>query len=440
MEVFESKPAEARSARDESGDVPGVPLRVILVGRTGLDARLRLDPDVELVRVRTRLEAIGELAEPAGARRNGAAERPVVIVGQDGDAGPAPGADADFVDALRRVNPCVRIVAAGADVEAGVGPCDAVVLPDAAADALRHAVHGVPPSPPDGPQSGAAPGAAETRSSSPDEAIIADLLHGRDPTGALLEELRRRVGPGAEFLPGDQPEHPDGVEVAVAGRTLGLLRCPGVAAHRLEPHAAWLGAWIALRDQHAQLREAAFTDPLTGACNRRFVDRFLAAAIEQARRERRTVTVLVFDVDGLKAFNDRFGHAAGDEILRETVRLMRSVTRPSDKVCRIGGDEFAVIFHEPEGPRTATSRPPTDVFQIAGRFQRAVCEARFPKLGAEAPGTLTISGGLASFPWDGRTPEELLNRADQLALESKRQGKNAIRYGPDSERLSDSPE
>jgi diguanylate cyclase (GGDEF)-like protein len=135
-------------------------------------------------------------------------------------------------------------------------------------------------------------------------------------------------------------------------------------------------------------------------------------------------------VDDLKTFNDRYGHAAGDLILKETVRLLQSVIRPSDRVCRIGGDEFAVVFHDPEGPRAAGSTPPKSVSDIALRFQREVAGKRFPKLGLEAPGTLTVSGGLSTYPWDGRSPDELLAAADERAMRSKREGKNVIRYGP----------
>jgi two-component system, cell cycle response regulator len=202
----------------------------------------------------------------------------------------------------------------------------------------------------------------------------------------------------------------------------------------LAPHAAWLGSWLALRDQHSHLREAAFTDSLTGAYNRRFFDHFLATAIEQAREERRSLTVLMFDIDDFKQYNDQFSHAAGDEILVEAVKLLRSVIRPSDKVCRIGGDEFVVIFHEPTGPRSPASKHPSDICQIAERFQKAIWGHKFPKLGREAPGPLTISGGLATYPWDGDTPERLLERADQLALQSKKQGKNCIALGPGAER------
>ena len=171
------------------------------------------------------------------------------------------------------------------------------------------------------------------------------------------------------------------------------------------------------------------TDPLTGAWNRRYFDRFLRVAMENARSNRRHVTVLLFDIDDFKRYNDEFGHDAGDEILVETVKLMRSVIRPSDRVCRIGGDEFAVIFHDPEGPRTEGSSNAVSVVELANRFRRQVHEHKFPKLGMHARGTLTISGGMASFPWDGATPAELLTRADMLARDSKRAGKNVITFG-----------
>jgi two-component system, cell cycle response regulator len=70
------------------------------------------------------------------------------------------------------------------------------------------------------------------------------------------------------------------------------------------------------------------------------------------------------------------------------------------------------------------------VCHIAERFQREVAAQRFPKLGREAPGPLTISGGLATYPWDGATAEALLARADELAMQSKRMGKNCIAFGP----------
>ena len=89
-----------------------------------------------------------------------------------------------------------------------------------------------------------------------------------------------------------------------------------------------------------------------------------------------------------------------------------------------------MIFWDKGEPRHLGSQHPNNVIGIAKRFQKAICEHKFPKLGEEAVGRLTVSGGLAGFPWDGRTPDELLARADANAMRSKQQGKNAICFGP----------
>jgi len=209
----------------------------------------------------------------------------------------------------------------------------------------------------------------------------------------------------------------------------------GPGASAIASLSAWLSAWVRLDAQHRELRHAAFTDALTGAWNRRYFERFMDAAIEQAREARRTVTLMVFDIDNFKQYNDAYGHGAGDEILSETVRLLSAVIRPTDRVCRVGGDEFAVIFYEPEGPRDATSSPPESIHDIAMRFQQQICSHKFPKLGEDAAGTLTISGGLATFPWDGHNAATLLERADQLSMASKRQGKNALTFGQGAEKV-----
>lgn len=214
-------------------------------------------------------------------------------------------------------------------------------------------------------------------------------------------------------------------------RTFGMLTSARTTARQLKPWADWLGYWLALDASFRRHRMFAYRDDLTGAWNRRYFKVFLSEAMQRARNLRLPVTVMVFDIDDFKQYNDRYSHEAGDEILIETVRLMQSVIRRTDRVCRIGGDEFAVIFADLEGPREAGSTHPETVNAIAKRFQKQVCTMRFAKLGREAPGPLTISGGLATFPWDGSSPEELLNLADQRALQSKRAGKNVITFGPD---------
>lgn len=232
--------------------------------------------------------------------------------------------------------------------------------------------------------------------------------------------------PEDDWIPDGRADAP----VSREGRIHGTLVSATIGVDDLERWAEWLSRWLDLEWTMANLAHQAETDELTQAGNRRAFDRVLHETIEQARQERRLVTLMVFDIDNFKTYNDKFGHEAGDEVLRETVQLLQSTIRRDDIVFRIGGDEFVVIFGDSEGPRGEGSSPPGSVEQIAHRFQAQVCGLRFPQLGVEAPGTLSISAGLATFPWDGHDAPTLLRHADRLALESKRAGKNLITFGP----------
>ncbi|MEL7473367.1 MAG: GGDEF domain-containing protein [Planctomycetota bacterium] len=469
----ERETAESEGQSVSSASEPQV-LRVILVGRTGLDGRLRLDPDIELVRAANAYDALGELADPIDAE---SPERAVVVVSRDAEPGAsAPGRDdastrlGEFIEGLRLIQPSVRVLRAA---KANQTPkevekmYDGLVEPDATARALADVLRPRPRTAATEPEAGKPPLPAPESSpmpslqSDPNVAPLVDVMIGAPGAGAAgderiidvvsrgeeirpvaLELIRQRTGASdvefaQDFLTGEGDPSAAASSALVAWRSLryGWLRSQHASKEDLAPHATWLGAWLYMGELHTELRLAAFTDMLTGAWNRRYFDRFLDAAVKQGRERRRNVTVLVFDIDDFKSYNDRYGHGSGDEILREAVRLMKSVTRPTDRVCRIGGDEFAVIFHEPEGPRETDSAHPESVHSIARRFQKQILEHNFPKLGDEAPGTLTISGGLATFPWDGRSPTELVERADELAMQGKRAGKNAIMFGPEAMRL-----
>lgn len=409
-------------------------VRVILVGKTGLDAALRRQDRIELLRAKGPLEAIGELAGSNGSEEP---RQTVVIVGTDADqsAERSLGSSADeLVDGLRLVDPHVRVLLMLSDPNTlpspgDVAAYDGFVTPLSPVEELLRVIRGGPAElehrGPSSPSSSDEPGPGDT-------AVVAMLLKGMDITPAAIPIIQQRVGGRpVQFIPPTEPAPEGAVRVWLPGtEPFGSLVAPDVDRATLESHAAWLAGWLRLQQQQTQLRRAAFTDPLTGAWNRRYFDRFLATAIEQARTSRLSLTLLLFDIDDFKRFNELYGHAAADEILVETVRLIQSVIRPTDRVCRIGGDEFAVIFYEPTGPRTPGSLPPTSVAQLAERFQKQICDQRFPKLGIDAPGGLTVSGGLATFPWDGATAEALVNRADELAREGKRLGKNVFRMGP----------
>lgn len=252
--------------------------------------------------------------------------------------------------------------------------------------------------------------------------------------GLLCEELAGAV------TEADVPAGHTSVQIRFRGERFGWLHAASPATTEdLLPWAGWAGRWLGLHRQTRQLRDLAMKDELTGVWNRRYFNRFLKRILERAAVDRQQVTLLVFDIDDFKSYNDLHGHAAGDAILAGAAQLMQSTVRSHDVVARIGGDEFAVLFWDPRGRREEGSSHPDDVLAIARRFQSAITDLRFPQLSAEAPGRLTISGGIAGFPWDGRTPAELMHKADLMALESKAQGKNAITLGAARPREPASP-
>jgi diguanylate cyclase (GGDEF)-like protein len=179
-------------------------------------------------------------------------------------------------------------------------------------------------------------------------------------------------------------------------------------------------------DQQTRWHNLAMIDEPTGLPNRRYLMQALDGLLRRASSERFRVTVLFFDLDGFKHFNDTYGHAAGDEVVRDTGQLFRKCCRKDDIVARYAGDEFVVVFWDAEEPRITGSKHPTDVLMVLRRFRKALESHQFGKLGPEAMGHITISGGLASYPWDANSAEELIEKADRAMLEAKRAGKNRI--------------
>lgn len=279
-----------------------------------------------------------------------------------------------------------------------------------------------------------APSQAESEMLLGDIDLVAQLLEDqKDIADVAMQILRQQSGINSAKLirQGKLPTDFIAKIVKHGNRTFGMLTADDqTPMEALEAWAFWLAHWLSLQTKMQGMWKLAMSDPLTGVWNRRYFDIYLRQLLRRAQSERFRVSLMVFDIDDFKQYNDKYGHAAGDEILIQTAQLMKKVMRPHDVIARIGGDEFAVIFWDAQGPRRPNSQHPTEVRHIAQRFQQAIVTHSFSKLHNEAPGTLTISGGIAGYPWDGSTAEELLDKADQMALQSKRNGKNALIFGP----------
>jgi len=198
------------------------------------------------------------------------------------------------------------------------------------------------------------------------------------------------------------------------------------SAARLGDYARLVETVLAQVREREHWQTLAWHDDLTGLHNRRYFEARLDQLIGGALDERQRVTVLLFDIDDFKSYNDSYWHDTGDARLREVAKLLTHCSRERDIVSRYGGDEFALILWDAEKPRVPGSQHPSDPMALADRFRKAITEHRFACLGPAAPGPVTISGGLACLPWDGKTRPELMKAADDALLEAKRTGKNRL--------------
>jgi diguanylate cyclase (GGDEF)-like protein len=162
----------------------------------------------------------------------------------------------------------------------------------------------------------------------------------------------------------------------------------------------------------------AHHDDLTGLPNRAFLKERMAKILDQARRNNRKVTVAYIDLDNFKEINDTSGHAAGDEVLKETAARMANCVRASDMVVRLGGDEFLVVLVHQSGHDAGIMRRLRDL-------QKAISK---PVRSGVTEIAVTSSIGIAAFPWDGATPEELLANADRAMYRAKQLGRNTLQY------------
>lgn len=176
---------------------------------------------------------------------------------------------------------------------------------------------------------------------------------------------------------------------------------------------------------HAELKKMATTDAVTGLSNRHVFEQALTAEVERAGRSNTPLSLIIFDIDNFKEYNDKYGHPAGDARLRAMADIIKLNLRKYDIAARYGGDEFAIILSD-------CNQENALLFAKRLRQGTQVGATIEPKTGSGIPGH-TLSIGIATYPQDAIQPSELLNAADQAAMRAKQQGRNRIKLANDYE-------
>src|SRR5437867_2954860 len=204
------------------------------------------------------------------------------------------------------------------------------------------------------------------------------------------------------------------------GRVSGVVSVGGVTRHykyekTLLNLIADLGS-IAIHTNHlfSQVQEMANSDGLTKLFNKRFFMSQLSEEILRAEAGHYPVSVFIFDLDHFKHYNDTQGHQAGDEVLKVTGQILREMVRPDDTPARYGGEEFIVIL-----PQT-----PKDGGMVAAeRIRFRVAEHPYPNRESQPLKVVSLSGGVATFPDDGRNVTDLLDASDAAVYRAGHAGR-----------------
>lgn len=198
-----------------------------------------------------------------------------------------------------------------------------------------------------------------------------------------------------------------------------------VAALPIDPHEVKARLAVLARRRmvaaarHAEMRAAwrlAVTDPVTGLFNRQHLQAVLPAAVASARAGDRPLALLMVDLDALKPFNDRWGHAAGDAMLRRVADALGRTVRATDTIARLGGDEMVVVMPDTD---EATAR------QIATKVVDIVANLDL-RIGGAPAGPISVSAGLAMLGGLAGDADELLSRADAALYQAKALGRNRV--------------
>ncbi|HVO38040.1 MAG TPA: diguanylate cyclase [Spirochaetia bacterium] len=269
----------------------------------------------------------------------------------------------------------------------------------------------------------------------PDKNLFSSMAEwGDDPpaTGAFVAEdcwaLRRgkiyAVSEASAALPcrHSSADLRDGslcVPIAASGRTIGLFHAVG-CAEEAHPFAVSVAEHIGLALSNlmlrSDLRQLSIRDPLTGLFNRRYMEEALEIEIRRAERKEHSIGIIMLDIDHFKSFNDRFGHAAGDELLQALGALIRTSMRASDIACRYGGEEFVLIL--PEASEAAARQRAEELRQRTHRMEVKHLDTVL--------GPVSISLGVGLYPDHGRSRDLLLGAADSALYQAKEGGRDRV--------------
>lgn len=178
---------------------------------------------------------------------------------------------------------------------------------------------------------------------------------------------------------------------------------------------------LRLEEANKKLKLLSSIDGLTNIGNRRHFDRFLNKEWYRAIRDSHPVSLLMIDVDNFKAYNDNYGHLAGDDCLKKVAGVLRDFAkRPGDIVARYGGEEFALVF------------PDTKIkygIELAERARTKLEALKIPHQCSEVSDMVTVSIGVATmFPQKGMSPSNLIEAADKMLYQAKKGGRNKIDF------------
>jgi diguanylate cyclase (GGDEF)-like protein len=256
------------------------------------------------------------------------------------------------------------------------------------------------------------------------EALLPVILQSAiEATGAVGARL---VSGGSEVVRAGKPDEggkPLALKLGSDDEGIGKLMLYPPRGGSFDGEAEQLAHWLAAQASiaienerlHRTVKRQAITDELTQLSNRRRFTETLAVEVRRAERFGDPVSLVLADLDDFKQINDRYGHQAGDEVLRRFADVLRENVRDFDLPVRYGGEEFAVLL-----PETGLD----GAEQLARRLQTALLRLRLPEIGGDRP-PVTASFGVAAFP-AARNAEELLSAADGALYRAKAAGKNRV--------------